>query len=143
MATRFKVTPHAGDRDVALRILRTPQLQISLSSRLMLMSKSLRFQMLALLSASLVLLLLIALACFSFLSSNVQAYRGLLDGPLQASQLIDQANVQFKIQVQDWKDVLLRGKQPADRENYWGQFEQQERLVQATLSQLASLRRRR
>jgi methyl-accepting chemotaxis protein len=104
------------------------------------MSKSLRFQILAMLSASLVLVLLIALACFHFLSSNVQAYRGLLDGPLQGSQLIDQANLQFKVQVQEWKNVLLRGKQPADRDKFWGQFEEQERQVQATLGRLGDVR---
>jgi methyl-accepting chemotaxis protein len=91
------------------------------------------------LSASLVLVLLIALACFHFLSSNVHAYRGLLDGPLQGSQLIDQANLQFKVQVQEWKNVLLRGKQPADRDKFWGQFEEQERQVQATLAQLGAV----
>lgn len=48
------------------------------------MLKSLRLQILALLSGSLILVLLTALACFHFLSSSVQAYRGLLDGPLHA-----------------------------------------------------------
>jgi methyl-accepting chemotaxis protein len=103
------------------------------------MSKSLRLQILALLSGSLVLVLLIALACFQFLSSNVHAYRGLLEGPLQASQLIDQANLQFKIQVQEWKNVLLRGKAPADRDKFWGQFEDQERQVQDTLGHLSAM----
>ena len=103
------------------------------------MSKSLRLQILALLSASLVLVLLIALACFQFLSSNVHAYRGLLDGPLHASQLVDQANLQFKIQVQEWKNVLLRGKAPADRDKFWGQFEDQERQVQDTLGRLSAM----
>jgi methyl-accepting chemotaxis protein len=103
------------------------------------MSKSLRLQILALLSGSLVLVLLIALACFQFLSSNVQAYRGLLDGPLQASQRVDQANLQFKIQVQEWKNVLLRGKQPADRDIFWAQFEEQERQVQDTLGRLSAM----
>ena len=104
------------------------------------MFKSLRLQILALLSGSLVLVLLIALACFHFLSSNVHAYRGLLDGPLHASQLVDQANLQFKMQVQEWKDVLLRGKQPADRDKYWGQFEAQEGQVQDTLGRLSAMR---
>ena len=103
------------------------------------MFKSLRLQILALLGGSLVLVLLIALACFQFLSSNVHAYRGLLDGPLHASQLVDQANLQFKIQVQEWKNVLLRGKQPADREKFWGQFEDQERQVQDTLGRLSAM----
>jgi methyl-accepting chemotaxis protein len=103
------------------------------------MSKSLRLQILALLSGSLVLVVLIALACFQFLSSNVHAYRGLLEGPLHASQLVDQANLQFKVQVQEWKNVLLRGKQPADRDKFWAQFEDQERQVQDTLRQLSAM----
>jgi methyl-accepting chemotaxis protein len=86
-----------------------------------------------------VLVLLIALACFHFLSNNVQAYRGLLDGPLHASQLVDEANLQFKIQVQEWKNVLLRGKLPADRDKFWGQFEEQERLVQDALGKLSDM----
>ncbi|TDV72828.1 methyl-accepting chemotaxis protein [Pseudomonas sp. LP_7_YM] len=103
------------------------------------MSKSLKLQILALLSGSLVLVLLIALACFQFLSSNVHAYRGLLDGPLHASQLVDQANLQFKVQVQEWKNVLLRGKQPAERDKLWAQFEDQERQVQDTLGRLGAV----
>jgi methyl-accepting chemotaxis protein len=103
------------------------------------MSKSLRLQILALLSGSLVLVVLIALACFQFLSSNVHAYRGLLEGPLHASQLVDQANLQFKVQVQEWKNVLLRGKQPADRDKFWAQFEDQERQVQDTLGRLSAM----
>jgi methyl-accepting chemotaxis protein len=103
------------------------------------MSKSLRLQILALLSGSLVLVVLIALACFQFLSSNVHAYRGLLEGPLQASQLVDQANLQFKVQVQEWKNVLLRGKQPADRDQFWSEFEAQERQVQDTLGRLSAM----
>jgi len=103
------------------------------------MSKSLKLQILALLSGSLVLVLLIALACFQFLSSNVHAYRGLIEGPLQASQRVDQANLQFKIQVQEWKNVLLRGKQPADRDKFWAQFEEQERQVQDTLGRLSAM----
>ncbi|MBD8705994.1 HAMP domain-containing protein [Pseudomonas sp. CFBP 13711] len=103
------------------------------------MSKSLRLQILALLSGSLVLVVLIALACFQFLSSNVHAYRGLLEGPLHASQLVDQANLQFKVQVQEWKNVLLRGKQAADRDKFWAQFEDQERQVQDTLGSLSAM----
>ncbi|MEX6665078.1 methyl-accepting chemotaxis protein [Pseudomonas sp. W2-17] len=103
------------------------------------MSKSLKLQILALLSGSLVLVVLIALACFQFLSSNVHAYRGLLEGPLHASQLVDQANLQFKVQVQEWKNVLLRGKQPADRDKFWAQFEDQERQVQDTLGSLSAM----
>jgi len=82
-------------------------------------------------------MLLIALACFHFLSSGVQSYANLIEGPLHTSQLIDEANLQFKVQVQEWKNVLLRGKQPADLDKYWKQFEDRQRDVQNILGELA------
>ena len=54
---------------------------------------SLRAQILSLLGGSLLAMLLIALACFNFLSIGVQSYRSLLEGPLLTSQLIDEANL--------------------------------------------------
>nr|WP_150776773.1 methyl-accepting chemotaxis protein [Pseudomonas fluorescens]VVM58198.1 Methyl-accepting chemotaxis protein CtpH [Pseudomonas fluorescens] len=98
--------------------------------------KSLRVQILALLGGSLVAILLIALVCFQLLSSSVRGYGQLIDGPLQASQLIDEANLQFKVQVQEWKNVLLRGKQPAELDKYWQQFLAREQQVQGILEQL-------
>ena len=98
--------------------------------------KSLRVQILALLGGSLLAILMIALVCFQLLSSSVRGYGQLIDGPLQASQLIDEANLQFKVQVQEWKNVLLRGKQPADLEKYWQQFLAREQQVQGILDQL-------
>ncbi|QXI40042.1 methyl-accepting chemotaxis protein [Pseudomonas xantholysinigenes] len=99
--------------------------------------KSLRVQILTLLGASLAAILLIALVCFQFLSSSVRGYAELVDGPLRASQLIDEANLQFKIQVQEWKNVLLRGRQPAELDKYWQQFQAREQQVQQLLGQLA------
>ncbi|MEX5351986.1 methyl-accepting chemotaxis protein [Pseudomonas juntendi] len=98
--------------------------------------KSLRMQILALLGGSLAAMLLIALVCFQFLSSSVRGYAELVDGPLRDSQLIDEANLQFKIQVQEWKNVLLRGRQPAELDKYWQQFQAREQRVQALLGQL-------
>ena len=99
---------------------------------------SLRAQILSLLGGSLLAMLLIALACFNFLSNGVQSYRSLIDGPLLTSQLIDEANLQFKVQVQEWKNVLLRGKQPQDMEKYWGQFQDRQRDVQGILTRLVT-----
>ncbi|MEE1868962.1 methyl-accepting chemotaxis protein [Pseudomonas sp. 119P] len=98
--------------------------------------KSLRVQILALLAGSLMAILMIALVCFQLLSSSVRGYGQLIDGPLQASQLIDEANLQFKVQVQEWKNVLLRGKQPAELDKYWQQFLAREQQVQGILDQL-------
>ena len=67
----------------------------------MFVRKSLRLQILALLAGSLLAMLLIALVCFQFLSASVRGYGQLVEGPILASQLIDEANLQFKVQVQE------------------------------------------
>jgi methyl-accepting chemotaxis protein len=104
------------------------------------LQKSLRAQILALLSGSLLAMLLIALACFHFPVQRCAELRQLIEGPLHTSQLIDEANLQFKVQVQEWKNVLLRGKQPADLDKYWSQFEDRQRDVQDILGELAGQR---
>ena len=45
----------------------------------------------------------------------------------------------FKVQVQEWKNTLLRGKDPAQLDKYWSQFEAQERKVQDSLGKLSEL----
>lgn len=37
----------------------------------------------------------------------------------------------FKVQAQEWKNVLVRGHTTQDRERYWQAFEQQEQAIQA------------
>ncbi len=42
----------------------------------------------------------------------------------------------FKLQVQEWKDTLLRGKDPAKLDKYWRAFQQRERTVDAPAAEL-------
>ena len=97
---------------------------------------SLRSRLLALLTGSLLLVIAVGLACFRYLSHDIGEYQNLLSGPMSYAQGIDEANLQFKIQVQEWKNVLLRGKDQAALDKYWGQFEEQEQKVTSQLTQL-------
>ena len=105
----------------------------------MAIQNSLRSQTLVLLSGSLLLMLLIALGCFKFLSGNINAYQDLLAQEMLAASEVDQANLEFKIQVQEWKNVLLRGSDPAALDKYWNQFVEQETKVQQSLEALLAV----
>jgi len=102
----------------------------------MFLKQSLRAQLLALIGGSLLLTLIIALASFSFLSKDIAAFQQLLKGPVEASRLINEANLEFKVQVQEWKNVLLRGTSSESRTKNWQRFEDQERKVQTLLGTL-------
>jgi two-component system, sensor histidine kinase and response regulator len=47
-----------------------------------------------------------------------------------------EAQVHFKRQVQEWKNVLLRGHHPDDHTKYWALFEMEESKTQALLADL-------
>lgn len=64
-----------------------------------------------------------------------------LEESIESSVLLDEARsaqVAFKIQVQDWKNFLLRGRQPADHEKYVAQFAASEAEVDGALDALHS-----
>ncbi|MCA3861962.1 MAG: HAMP domain-containing protein [Burkholderia sp.] len=51
-------------------------------------------------------------------------------------RLVSATLVEFKLQVQEWKDTLLRGKQPDKLDRYWQAFQTRERAVDALAAQL-------
>ncbi len=102
-------------------------------------NRSLRSQLLTLQGASVFLVILIALFCFRYLSHAVTAYSDLMSGTLKSSQMVDTANLEFKIQVQEWKNVLLRGSKPESLDKYWKQFESHESKVNVQLTALQTL----
>ena len=53
---------------------------------------------------------------------------------LNAAFEIEEAHTQFKIQVQEWKNLLLRGRNPDDFQQYLASFNQQTAEVQQHLA---------
>lgn len=100
------------------------------------LGRSLRAQLVLLIGGALVLMLLIALAGFALLSRQLDGYQALLGGPLEEARQVDAANLAFKIQVQEWKNVLLRGADETQRNRYWQQFQEEEGQVQTRIGHL-------
>jgi len=81
---------------------------------------------------------LLAFALTRVLHSVSAGYDALLNTPVRQ---IDQARVvqvNFKKQVQEWKDILLRGHNPADLATYTKQFHDEEERVRAGATALAN-----
>ncbi|MEC9261186.1 MAG: methyl-accepting chemotaxis protein, partial [Pseudomonadota bacterium] len=53
-------------------------------------------------------------------------------------RLVSEALTEFKTQVQEWKNVLLRGASDKDREKYWSRFQAREAEVQGILRKLVA-----
>lgn len=56
-----------------------------------------------------------------------------------STDLARSAQVNFKIQVQEWKNTLLRGHEEEQFEKYWARFLEQETIVQSKLKELEAL----
>jgi methyl-accepting chemotaxis protein len=95
------------------------------------------------------LFLLVSVAALGMLATGTvglvgirRAVRGMGDTESEAARLdaaVDltrRAQVSFKKQVQEWKDMLLRGHDPAQMAKYRGNFEREEAAVQGSLDTL-------
>ncbi len=71
---------------------------------------------------------------------HLHSYSVLLNGPVAQERAVLHIEADFKKQVQEWKDTLIRGSDPAALDKYWQQFEQREAAVdketQALIGQL-------
>jgi len=67
------------------------------------------------------------------------AYDDVIATHVAARRLAIQTQFTFKKQVQEWKDILIRGSDPAMLDKYAGQFHAQESTVQATVDSLKAI----
>jgi methyl-accepting chemotaxis protein len=84
------------------------------------------------------ILILAGYSLFSVYFANVQ-WEKAMGKAVNESLLLDQARmaqVHFKIQVQDWKNLLLRGENPEERAKYLQGISESSENVQKTLRQV-------
>ncbi len=90
----------------------------------------LRTKLLAIIGAGIFGLGIISAISFISLSSNVTEFEEILGHDVEASLEASKMTLEFKTQVQEWKNVLLRGYDDAKREKYWGKFQKQHKATQ-------------
>src|SRR3990167_2911961 len=85
-------------------------------------------------------ILIVAIATYNYFAStrNMERYEHLLHMDVNNERRINQLLAEFKVQVQEWKNVLLRGKDPESLSKYWNSFQKTESDIQDKATALAN-----
>lgn len=86
--------------------------------------------------SGLILLGAVTLFAVNSMRNTVEGYQDLFAREVTTIATLDQMNIAFKRQVQEWKNVLLRGADDGKRTKYWSQFQEQHNLVQSLAKDL-------
>ena len=63
------------------------------------------------------------------LNNAIETYRFTVQDAAANERMVSATLVEFKLQVQEWKDALLRGKDPQKLDRYWSAFQKREHTV--------------
>ncbi|POZ63514.1 methyl-accepting chemotaxis protein [Chromobacterium alticapitis] len=99
---------------------------------------SLAGQLAAIVGAAMAILLLAAVFSLFQLWGSIRTFRDQVSQDQRSVQQVLTMQVDFKKQVQEWKDTLLRGQDPAKLDKYWGNFQQREGQVREEGNTLAA-----
>jgi methyl-accepting chemotaxis protein-1 (serine sensor receptor) len=92
-------------------------------------TNSLQFKVLLLMSGAMAFALAISVFALTRVYGSIQELDRISREDFETQQAIDRAAIAFKQQVQEWKDVLLRGEDPQRLDKHWNAFLKQEGAV--------------
>src|SRR5258706_12456623 len=92
-------------------------------------TKSLQMKVLLLVAGAMTVSLVVSIFALSRVYGSIQELDRISREDFETQQAILRATVAFKQQVQEWKNVLLRGGDPAKLDLYWQAFLKQEKQV--------------
>jgi methyl-accepting chemotaxis protein len=93
-------------------------------------------QLASLLLLTLLTTTLLALFAFWSLNRSFERTERILREEVETLETVRGAQIHFKLQVQEWKNLLLRGKDPLQRVKYYEAFNGEERRVSTALAEL-------
>lgn len=101
--------------------------------------RKLKPKLIGLLSVGILVVGCIAIFSFHKLSTHIANYNNLMAEEVSAKALADSINLNFKRQVQEWKNVLLRGKNTEKRNKYWNSFNRYHNVIQTDVQRYLDL----
>ena len=87
-------------------------------------------------TAALLLLLAAALFGIARLNQALTTYETEVAASVNHERIAANMLAEFKVQVQEWKNVLLRGKDAEQLKRHWAAFEKEEAAIQTQAAQL-------
>ncbi|MFY0664466.1 MAG: methyl-accepting chemotaxis protein [Natronospirillum sp.] len=93
-------------------------------------NRSLFNKLLAIIIGGCLLILIAGDYYFQRVNHSINQYNQLISSEIAIERQISLMSNEFKTQIQEWKNVLLRGHDPAQLDRYWTSFQAQERRVQ-------------
>src|SRR5271154_3957190 len=101
-------------------------------------TKSLQFKVIALMSIALAIALAVSVLALSRVYGSIQELDRISREDFETQQSILRATIALKQQVQDWKDVLLRGHDAESVDVAWKSFASDEKNVEETAKEARS-----
>jgi methyl-accepting chemotaxis protein len=86
------------------------------------MNSSIRSKLTFLIGGAIILVLCASLIAIWQLKRQINAYSDLLENEIRFEREIKDLNYLFKLQVQEWKNLLLRGADAEKNQKYWSEF---------------------
>ncbi|KXI30219.1 methyl-accepting chemotaxis protein [Paraglaciecola hydrolytica] len=99
---------------------------------------NIRNKLLLLFVSALLIILTAAFSGFSAMKSVIQEYSDTVNHDVYYMAEVGALNVEFKTQVQEWKNSLIRGNDPEQLRKYWGSFNKLAEQIQQHYRQLLS-----
>lgn len=93
-------------------------------------NRSIRNKLMAIIGAGVLAIVLASVASFNAALSGMQGFEGLINEDIANERRITEMLVDFKTQVQEWKNTLLRGEDAENRAKYWQRFQDREQDIQ-------------